>query len=186
MTEYKSCHTEPLLTPLHQHLLSCADPTDWSTGAQILLPRRRAAFNYTDWFEPPAALLGSLRLAPSGHKMAICERRCGSLYDAMSITNNNNNHTTPYLRSQSPIKGCYHSDKQRCVNSSGMLSLFITYFPVTQAVKCLERKKCEAPRQPRACWVVFSATGKRELRRGQDSRGEFHTLLHVNCSEVVK
>lgn len=41
-----------------------------------------------------------------------------------------------------------------------MLLLFITYFPVTQSVKCLQQKKCKALCEPRACWVVFSVRGE--------------------------
>lgn len=64
-----------------------------------------------------------------------------------------------------------------CVNSSGMLPLFIAYFPVTQSFKCLEQKTCEAPREPRACWVVFSAAGEiqRELTERRGWRRENHT-----------
>lgn len=57
-----------------------------------------------------------------------------------------------------------------CKELGGSLLLFITYFPVTQSIKCLEQKMCKAPREPRACWVVFSARGEaqRELLREED------------------
>lgn len=73
------------------------------------------------------------------------------------------------------------------------LLLFITYFPVTQSIKFLQLKKCEAPWEPHACWGVFSVRGKvqkkhywKEKMDKTANTGEIRWQLRVNCSEVMK
>lgn len=70
-----------------------------------------------------------------------------------------------------------------CVNSSGMLLLFITYFPVTQSIKCLQQKKFEVPCEPRVCWVVFAAGGEmhRELLREDDGNDPLAEEKFIQC-----
>ena len=68
-----------------------------------------------------------------------------------------------------------------------MLLLFITYYAVTQSIKCLQQKRCETPHEPRGFWDDFFSERRNAERitgrRRQKTGGEIHML---SCGEVER
>lgn len=101
---------------------------------------------------------------------------CGSLYDAMSIINTN---TTLY---RSSYKGMILHQQHWCVNSSGMLLLFITYFQLLSPSYVLSRRSVRLHMNFIHTGLSFSE--KRNAERITERRG-WNRLVEgqkfINC-----